>query len=1430
MDSITNLRRKYNRLKNRFSRISFQKLSRKKQEQLYRRFVRCEQNLYRLTSSIFLASLGTTTLQGQAYCQQIGNQNPFNGLDVGDWSTSQFIDFDKDGDIDLISGNFEGEVRYFQNDGNNNWNNRTGSNNPFNGIDVGNRSTPYLIDFDEDGDLDLISGERDGLIYYFSNDGNDNFIQQTGSNNPFNDITLTGELSAPQLVDVDRDCDLDLIIGIRNGSIIYHRRKDDGSFELISFFFAYPFERIETVGSSQPKMIDFDKDGDLDLIIGDGAGNISLYLNFGNNRLGLLTGVDNPFEDLDVGRDAVPDLADIDNDGDLDMIIGNRYGSFQYYENVPNCLPTTINGFADCASDTFDEIDTGTLSAPQLVDVDNDGHIDLISGERNGAIFYYRNNGRGKFIAQAGVDNPFDEIDIEGLYSKPQLVDFDSDGDLDLVVGEGLFSSIFYYQNDGTNNFTPLTGSDNPFDGIEVDASTSPNLADLDNDGDLDLVVGEIFGRVLYYRNDGNEGFIPLTDNSNPFKDVNTGYYSAPQLLDVDQDSDLDLIVGGTSGRIQYYQNIGNNEFIRQLDEANPLDEIDVDTRSTPQLVDADQDGDLDFISGNADGQIIYRQNTDLSFSASTVDCNKNEGAVEININSSQEKSPFGINSDIFFGEIGEEDVSGTTETIITEVMRPGNYSFELSVAPFDCKLAATEVQIDEDCIPARESEAFCEQVEIDNPFDGINDGIATSVPQLVDFDDDGDMDLVVAASIYSFDVYGFIYEIQYFQNDDNIFIQQIESDNPFDTIESDSRSIPQVVDVDQDGNLDLILGGLQGLVRYFRNDGNNNFIQQIGSDNPFEDIDMESSSAPQLIDFDGDEDLDLIIGNFDGQVWYYQNNGNNDFVEQFGEKNPFDRLELGRGSIPKPQVVDVDQDGDLDLIIGSTRDGIEYYINNGSNRFTPLNSTEFPFFSKGRLFNVSPQLVDFDADGNLELVLGASNSGIRYYENNPSCLSSNINSFVDCANDPFDEILLNGNLSSIVRTADVDNDGHLDLICGERFGRVVYYRNIDGKFIQQFDENDPFKNAIVNGNTIPQMVDVDLDGDLDLVVGTYDAYTFKAILFYFRNDDGNFIQQTDSDNPFSDYSNPFTLTSIPYIADLDNDNDLDIIAGNFRGLIQYYENDGNNNFIEQTGINNPFDAVDVIDAGAPQLIDIDSDGDLDLIGGNTYGEFFYYKNDGDNNFIQQTGSINPFKDLALGYFYSTPHLADIDGDGDLDLLSGESFDKILYFQNTNLSVVASPVICDDDRRDIEIKVSSDDTEGAYHISKAFYGSIGEENVLGANEVLMTGITASGAYTFEISDVIGCAQVASVVNIFSQAVDISTLELNTCTTPFTANFTPVENAIAYQVELTLPALNNRIITKKITETNLETNIRLPRRLMNTEVLVRIASIFEEDGI
>jgi hypothetical protein len=160
--------------------------------------------------------------------------------------------------------------------------------------------------------------------------------------------------------------------------------------------------------------------------------------------------------------------------------------------------------------------------------------------------------------------------------------------------------------------FITRTGAANPLNGQDVGSFSTPFLADLDGDGDLDLVSGEQSGVFFYYENTGtavSPAFVPRTGAANPLAGHDVGNGSRPARGDFDGDGDLDLVAGADSGTLSVFENAGNATnpiFVLSIGAANPLKGQDLGSRSSPSLGDLDGEGDLDLVSGRYDGIFHY--------------------------------------------------------------------------------------------------------------------------------------------------------------------------------------------------------------------------------------------------------------------------------------------------------------------------------------------------------------------------------------------------------------------------------------------------------------------------------------------------------------------------------------------------------------------------------------------------------------------------------------------------------------------------------------------------------------------------------------------------------------------------------------------------------------------------------------------------------
>ncbi|MBO6894941.1 MAG: VCBS repeat-containing protein, partial [Roseibium sp.] len=295
--------------------------------------------------------------------------------------------------------------------------------------------------------------------------------------------------------------------------------------------------------------------------IDSSTGEITVNSTVGDASFSEQTGSDNPFNGVDEGSYVTPTFADVDGDGDLDAFVGNDSGQISYFENTGSVSnPTFVEKTG--SSNPFDGIDVGYDATPTFADIDGDGDLDAFVGEYNGNINYFENTGTTSspsYTQRSGSDNPFDGVDV-GSYSTISFADIDGDGDLDAFTGEEN-GTISYFQNTGTDEnptFTERTGSSNPLDGVDVGYDSAPIFADVDGDGDLDAVVGEWDGNLNYYENTGttsNPTFTQRTGSDNPFDGIDIGNDSKIELVDIDGDGDLDAFVGDDSGNINYYEN-----------------------------------------------------------------------------------------------------------------------------------------------------------------------------------------------------------------------------------------------------------------------------------------------------------------------------------------------------------------------------------------------------------------------------------------------------------------------------------------------------------------------------------------------------------------------------------------------------------------------------------------------------------------------------------------------------------------------------------------------------------------------------------------------------------------------------------------------------------------------------------------------------------
>ncbi len=252
-----------------------------------------------------------------------------------------------------------------------------------------------------------------------------------------------------------------------------------------------------------------------------------------------------------------PALVDLDGDGDLDLMAGEDVtGTVYAYRNTGTASSPTWARNAGWDSPT---IGAGGDPAPVLADLDNDGDYDMLVGIGAGDVYGFRNDGSASspsWARNAGWD--LTNNISNGWYASPALADLDNDGDFDLLVGRYL-GTTYAYRNDGSAS-SPTWTYNSSWNAPDVGDHASPASADLDSDGDYDLMIANLDGIAYGYRNTGSASSPTWSANA-PWNSPGAGAYTAAALGDLDNDEDYDLLLGEQYGVSYAYQNGGTVTF-----------------------------------------------------------------------------------------------------------------------------------------------------------------------------------------------------------------------------------------------------------------------------------------------------------------------------------------------------------------------------------------------------------------------------------------------------------------------------------------------------------------------------------------------------------------------------------------------------------------------------------------------------------------------------------------------------------------------------------------------------------------------------------------------------------------------------------------------------------------------------------------------------
>jgi FG-GAP-like repeat/Secretion system C-terminal sorting domain len=326
-----------------------------------------------------------------------------------------------------------------------------------------------------------------------------------------------------------------------------------------------------------------------------------MFVNTQLSAQSFLPAVVNPYS-ISINQDELGyksrcSFADLDGDGDLDLMVGDSYFDFRYFKNngtatSPNFEAPILNPFSLVGVYDFTDLTYLNFS---FADIDGDGDFDIMAGNSYGKFYYYENTG--------GINSPNFSLPSENVfslnspynYSSATFADLDADGDLDMISGSG-YSGFQYFKNDGIST-NPIFASsvNNPFGLMlpNVPYNSCPSLGDLDGDGDFDMISAFDYGTYFaYYENIGTS-LIPQFAESliNPFSIEEPADYLAgasSTLVDLDGDGDLDLVSGSIYGNIYYFENANCNPISTTVIAENGILTVDETLSATYQWLDCE--------------------------------------------------------------------------------------------------------------------------------------------------------------------------------------------------------------------------------------------------------------------------------------------------------------------------------------------------------------------------------------------------------------------------------------------------------------------------------------------------------------------------------------------------------------------------------------------------------------------------------------------------------------------------------------------------------------------------------------------------------------------------------------------------------------------------------------------------------------------------
>ncbi|WP_294673248.1 FG-GAP-like repeat-containing protein [uncultured Fluviicola sp.] len=724
--------------------------------------------------------------------------------------------------------------------------------------------------------------------------------------------------------------------------------------------------------------------------------------------------------------------------------------------------------------------------------------------------------------AQFGVEKDITHSTL-GI-SSVVSVDLDNDGDVDIASASFISDEIVLFENFGNSTFLP---SGRHLITAGVDGPVSLKYDDLDNDGDMDLVsASSNDNKIAYYENLGSCDFGPQQIINTGISNLNEIY-----LTDLDNNGFSDIVISSV-GLVKVILNQGSLVF----DSPTNLFTTSSSLAAKLHIVDIDGDLDLDIIYGFGNNTNLTKVVNQGGITFSTPQLISNQAYATRYINS------FDIDSDsdpdllIACGDGIKQFINTGSGTFSAPTIIENSFTGCVYVAFRDM-----DSDGDQDLIWSQAINTFGATGYVGSYWtrkDSLGNftdifTITTSTQgnlslNFADLDNDGDTDFVSGSSLD--------HKLAYYKN---------IADTTFEPQKLISGSLASVgglceVDVNNDGLPDLISGSSDGRISYFKNTGDRTFDFQKILYSQFAYSNEGGTPIVRAGDIDNDGDTDILAystyhsytnGNNLVVIYWLENNGNETFTVH-GLSQPTS-ASLIDNQLFDAELVDSDNDGDLDIITSHEHEGwIRKFVNQGGGVFG--SSQLVNYVTNVKTIAIS----DMDNDGLKDIVVGSNQ--ISWLRNLGS------NQFAQSV----DLVTLNGQIPCM-EVADLDGDADLDILIGNSFtSQINWLENLGNLTFSSPHVISLQPTSIIRSIT---PVDLDLDGDLDIL---YSAYNGSTLTVWSENTgSGNFgpLQAIGGNH----------LQSITYPMDIDNDGDKDVfvVVNDLGSKIIFYEN----NFINQS-------------------------------------------------------------------------------------------------------------------------------------------------------------------------------------------------------------------------------------------------------------------------